>query len=236
MLDNKKILVTNDDGFSATGIKLLVEILYKYTQDIMVVAPKVQNSAVSQKLTLFEGLTINKEESIYQGVPTYSLDGTPTDCVKFALAVLDYKPDYIISGINQGLNLANDILYSGTVAACFEASLNNVKSIALSVDFDSFEAAKDIPTVLDYISHNQALKNKKILNINIPHNYKGIKVTHQGVSKYKTTYDFVNGKYYTRGHVLDETKINIQDETADVIAHENGYISITPLTVDRTEK
>ena len=236
MLNNKKILVTNDDGYFALGILLLVKELYKYTKDIIIVSPKEQNSAVSQKLTLFNGLELNKENSIYEDIPTYSVNGTPTDCVKMALVILDYHPDYIFSGINQGVNLANDILYSGTVAACFEAGLNHIKAVAVSVDYDSFEASKYLSDAIEYISNNEYLLSRSILNINLPHNPKGIKITHQGENKYRTSYEVIDGKYYTRGHTPDNTRGQNQDDNADVIAHEQGYISITPLTIDRTDK
>ena len=123
MLSNKLLLVTNDDGYFAEGIKALVEELYKYTKNIIVLAPKNETSAVSHGITLRRGLSLKEETPIYKDVKTYSLDGTPADCVSVGITYLNIKPDYVISGINNGLNMGDDILYSGTCGACFEASL-----------------------------------------------------------------------------------------------------------------
>ena len=132
MLYNKRVLITNDDGYDADGIKALVEQIYIFTKDIIVIAPKTNSSAVSHSITLKDGMKLVKEDSIYKDVTTYSLTGTPADCVSVGLVYLKLNPDYVISGINNGLNMGIDILYSGTVAACFEAGIHNVKSIAFS--------------------------------------------------------------------------------------------------------
>ena len=99
MLYNKKVLITNDDGFDAEGIKALVEQIYKFTKDIVVLAPKNNSSAVSHSITLRDGLKLQKEESIYKDVKTYSLTGSPADCVSVGIVYLKLNPDYVISGI-----------------------------------------------------------------------------------------------------------------------------------------
>ena len=117
------ILVTNDDGINSSLLKILVNSLKKYASEILVVAPLVEMSATSHKLTLREGLDVVKCPDIIENVPSYSVKGTPADCVKIGLFLLDFKPDVVISGINNGYNVGNDILYSGTVSASMEAAL-----------------------------------------------------------------------------------------------------------------
>ena len=233
MLANKKILITNDDSLSAQGIYNLTKKIYKYTKDILVIAPKEENSAVSHKLTIRSGIKVTKETSIYKDILTYSVVGTPADCVKYGIVGLGFHPDYVISGINDGLNLGNDILYSGTVAACFEAGLNNVKAIAFSIEKNGNYLTNEIEKVLEYISNNPKLRNKKILNVNIPQNNIGIKITHQGLNPFDSEYVFRNGEYYSIGKPLG--KDIKQDPNSDVLSYHEGYISITPLTIDRTD-
>ena len=132
MLSNKKVLITNDDGVFAEGIKHLVKEIYKYTKNIVVIAPKNDSSAISHSITLRDGMKLERIEPIYKDIETYSLSGKPADCVSVGIVYLKLCPDYVISGINNGLNMGIDILYSGTVAACFEANIHNIKSIAFS--------------------------------------------------------------------------------------------------------
>ena len=106
-----RILVTNDDGINSSLLKILVNSLKKYASEILVVAPLVEMSATSHKLTLREGLDVVKCPDIIENVPSYSVKGTPADCVKIGLFLLDFKPDVVISGINNGYNVGNDILY-----------------------------------------------------------------------------------------------------------------------------
>ena len=184
MLANKKVLITNDDSLSALGIYILTREIYKFTKDILVIAPKEENSAVSHKLSIRSGIKVVKEKPIYEDVCTYSVEGTPADCVKYGIVGLNFKPDYVISGINNGLNLGNDILYSGTVAACFEAGLNNVKSIAFSVEYNSNYLTDEIVKVINYINQSDNLKKRLILNVNIPEKNKGFRITHQGLNPF----------------------------------------------------
>ena len=160
MLYNKKVLITNDDGFEAEGIKTLVEQIYLFTKDIIVIAPKNNSSAASHSITLKDGMKLVKELPIYKDVETYSLTGSPADCVSVGIVYLEIKPDYVISGINNGLNMGIDILYSGTVAACFEAGIHNVKAIAFSCERNELISASQIPSVINYINNigNYTLK------------------------------------------------------------------------------
>ena len=233
MLVNKKVIITNDDSISSEGLLLLVKEIAKYTKDILIIAPKFEASAVSHKLTIRSGIKVEKVASLYLNFPTYTVDGTPADCVKFAIVGLKYSADYVISGINNGLNLGDDILYSGTVAAAFEAGLNKIKAIAFSTDRGKLFLAPCVKDVIEYISHNDYLLNRAILNVNIPENNKGIKITRQGLNPFDSRYVLEDGLYYSVGTALGKN-IN-QDKNSDVLAYHEGYISITPLTVDRTD-
>lgn len=233
MLYNKKVLITNDDGYDAEGIKKLVEEIYKFTKDVVVIAPKYNSSAVSHSITLKEGLKLVKEDSIYKDVLTYSLTGSPADCVSVGIVYLKLNPDYVISGINNGLNMGIDILYSGTVAACFEAGVHNCKAIAFSCERNEFISAVQISNIINFIENNQTLKNSSILNVNMPIKAKGIKVTKQGGNQFSHKYDLIDGLLYATGECLygKEEK----DICADIRAYYDGYVSVSPLTIDRTK-
>ena len=233
MLSNKLLLVTNDDGYFAEGIKALVEELYKYTKNIIVLAPKNETSAVSHGITLRRGLSLKEETPIYKDVKTYSLDGTPADCVSVGITYLNIKPDYVISGINNGLNMGDDILYSGTCGACFEASLLGYKAIAFSCERNEFISASNIPDVINYINDNEKLKNSPILNVNMPIRHKGCVVTVQGYKQFTSEYYLQDGLLFANGQFLNG-KLET-NETSDIMNYHKGYISITPLTTDRTK-
>lgn len=233
MLYNKKVLITNDDGYNAEGLKVLVEQIYKFTKNIIVIAPKNNSSAVSHSITLKDGMKLVKESSIYKEVETYSLTGTPADCVSVGLVYLKLNPNYVISGINNGLNMGIDILYSGTVAACFEADIHNVNAIAFSCERNELISALQIPDVIKYISDNEKLKNTPILNVNMPIKAKGYKITKQGGNQFSHKYDLIDGLIYATGECLYGKGEN--NPEADIKAYYEGYISITPLTIDRTK-
>ena len=202
MLSNKKILITNDDGVFAEGIKHLVKEIYKYTKNIVVVAPSSESSAVSHSITLRDGMKLDRVKSIYKDVETYSLSGKPADCGSVGLIYLQLNPDYVISGINNGLNMGIDILYSGTVAACFEAGIHNVKAIAFSCERNEFISATSISNIIKYIEEDEKLKNAPILNVNMPINPLGIKITEQGGNQFSHGYDLKNGLIYASGECM----------------------------------
>lgn len=234
MYSDKQILVTNDDGICGEGLITLVKELYKVSKNLIIIAPKENQSAVSQKITLDRGLSLEKIAPLYANIPTYTVDGTPSDCVKIALSYLDLKIDLVVSGMNNGLNVASDILYSGTLAACFEANLNNVKALGFSCERKEFKASESITRVFDYIYENKLLDQYNLLNVNIPLNPKGIKMTVQGKRPYVPYYDLIDGLIYAR-RIINDRNIH-QEENADILAYFDGYISISPLTINRTEK
>ena len=143
------------------------------------------------------------------------------------------NPDYVISGINNGLNMGIDILYSGTVAACFEAGIHNTKAIAFSSERNEFISASQIPNIIKYIESNEKLKNSPILNVNMPINAEGYKITKQGGNQFSHKYDLIDGLLFATGECLYGK--GEKDIESDIRAYYDGYISITPLTIDRTK-
>lgn len=228
------ILVVNDDGINAKGISLLVEAVKEYG-NVFVVAPKVQQSAVSQGITIHEPLEIDEEKNKFTNVRAWSISGKPADCVKVALEYLRLDIDLCVSGVNDGPNLGTDILYSGTVAGATEASIFGLPSIAFSTDFGAWAIVeKELKKTFDYIFTNKLTRNGLVLNVNLPlHDFdesKGFKLTKQGYRNFSTKFRHDNGKYWQEGGWVKTENL----ENTDVYAVENGYTSITPIGIDRT--
>ncbi|MGF1701610.1 5'/3'-nucleotidase SurE [Photobacterium makurazakiensis] len=159
-----RILISNDDGIFAEGINTLARVLSELG-DVVVVAPDRNRSGASNSLTLDNPLRIRHE-----GEQRISVEGTPTDCVHFALNEwLDYRPDFVVAGINHGANLGDDVLYSGTVAAATEGHFLGVPAIAVSlVGHTHFSTAAEVVKLVLTNAAKQPLPNNKILNINVP--------------------------------------------------------------------
>ena len=163
-----RILVTNDDGIEATGIRRLAETARKFGE-VWVIAPNVQRSAVSHCLTFGGSIEIREYDYQMEGVKAFSCTGTPADCVKIGASMfMNKKPDVILSGINEGFNIGDDIQYSGTANAAFEGSLYGILSIAISNGGKGFEIVDAyLDKILkDYIS--KPLPKDQIWNINFP--------------------------------------------------------------------
>lgn len=227
-----KILLTNDDGIDAPGLKVL-ESAVKGLGDVYVVAPSQNRSAASHSFTLREPIKICEVKPNW-----FSVEGTPTDCVLIAHHGLFKKTiDLVISGINNGPNMGDDVLYSGTVAAAIEGTILGIPSIAISYRKDqcNTQLAKKLITKLAKELLDKGLPKKTLLNINIPvGKVKGIKVTRMGKRIYK---DMAIKNSHPSGavsYMIDgELSWEIEPET-DFEAIENGYISITPLHLDMT--
>lgn len=238
-----KILLSNDDGFIAPGINLLRETLSK-TADVLVIAPDRDRSGASNSLTLEMPLRITE-----RGEQFYSVNGTPTDCVHLALTGLykeNEEPDIVISGINAGANMGDDVIYSGTVAAAMEGRNLGLPAIAVSIasfhpnHFES--AAKAIVTLLDQLpSLNLTAEDNAatILNVNVPDlpwkELKGFLATRLG-KRHKAepvikTKDPRGDEIFWVGPVGDEADAG---EGTDFYAIQNGYISVTPIHIDLT--
>lgn len=237
------ILLTNDDGILAPGIKALWQELSQIAR-ITVVAPDSEKSASSQAITVHHPIWVDEHLLDMQDICAWRVGGTPTDCVKVALDSLlaDDLPDIIVSGINQGSNLGTDVLYSGTVSAAIEGALHGLPAIAMSLDswelFDFKPAAQTARKVIEAMS-NKTLPPNTLLNINVPalpaNQLKGMAITKLGVRNYENTFERrqdPRGRtyYWMSGHVSDTE--NAPD--SDIIAVKNGKISITPIHFDLT--
>ena len=229
-----KILITNDDGIDNIGIRLLAKFA-KTLGEVTVVAPKVEQSAKSHAINITGGIEI-KKVPFMEGVEAYSMDSTPADCVRFGILGLKEKFDLVFSGVNRGVNVGVDVVYSGTVGAVFEAARLGVPAIAFSAFFDGQErAAKYFPQAFEFIQKNGLLKDNRIYNVNIPNESKGIRVTYQGSQYFSDEFEKIEGEenmYRQVGEPIPDVCPN--DLNRDTVAVEAGYISITPLLETRT--
>jgi 5'-nucleotidase len=238
------VLLTNDDGIHSPGIKALWE-EFSQTATVSVVAPDSERSACSQSITVHSPIWVSEYD--LAGITAFKVGGTPTDCVKLALKVLlPERPDIIVSGINNGSNLGTDVLYSGTVSAAIEGALSGVPSIAVSLDyFDGApiegtyaNAAKVAREVAESVLKN-SLPPNTLLNVNLPaipvSQIKGRAVTKLGIRHYENTFEKRQdpwGKtYYWMG---GEIGTGHNDPDSDIIAIDEGKISITPVHFDLT--
>jgi len=232
------ILITNDDGIFSPGIEALAVAL-KTIGDVIVIAPDREKSATSQSLTITKPLKV-----IQINPNKYTIDGTPTDCIALGIEkILDKKPDLVVSGINLGGNLGDDINYSGTVAAAKEGTLLGVPSFAISIvafkDY-IFEASMDIAPKIALMILKNGLPANTLLNVNLPllppDQIKGIKYTKQGKRIYNNSIKEINDPW-GRPHFWIGGGIPTWDggDDSDYHAISNGYISITPLQLDMTD-
>jgi 5'-nucleotidase len=237
MSDEILILVTNDDGVHAPGVRALFEAVKPLGRAILV-APERDNSAVSHALTMNRPLRVKELEE-----DVYTLDGTPTDCVTIGMRkILPRLPDLLVSGINPGPNLGDDISYSGTVSAAIEGTMYSVPSLAISIGGElpyDFTIAAGVAWKLAAMALEFGLPASTLLNINIPplplSEIKGIRFTTQGRRIYKDaiqeTFDPWGRKHYWIGggtvHWLGGTN-------TDEHAIRDGFISVTPIQLDLT--
>lgn len=229
-----KILITNDDGINSIGIKQLTIEALKIAAEVLVVCPNEEKSAISQGITIRNNVEVRKVKDLVEGVNTYTLTATPADCVIFAISNLEYKPDVIFSGINNGYNLGKNILYSGTVGSITEGALSGFKGIAFSAEVGCSENIKHFLDIYKYIKEEKLLEKYNLLNINIPNDPKGIKMTKQGKCHEKSYFEKSDKEeiYIPRYYRLENVEL---EENSDIITIEKGYISISPLTEDRTK-
>ena len=227
-----RILITNDDGVFAEGIRLLAE-WAKKLGEVTVVAPKREQSGKSHAINFTEPMEI-KRVDIMDGVEAYSCDSTPADCVRYGIAGLNRTYDLVLSGINRGVNLGVDMIYSGTVAAIFEAAYWNHNALAFSTYPDAAEdAAKELDNIYNYIKERKLFDHNPIYNVNIPKESCGIKITQQGSPYFDDEFKHIEGDLYlqTGNRIDDDFPLDL---TRDTVAIENGYTTLTPVTLLRT--
>ena len=236
------ILVTNDDGVTAPGIRNLVEAV-RGLGKIVVVAPEKPQSGMGHAITIGSPLRLNPV-TIYEGIEAYSCTGTPVDCVKLAVdKVLHRKPDICLSGINHGANHSINVIYSGTMSAAMEAAIESIPSIGFSLLDFSIEA--DFSGAAIYARQiTEMVLSKKwdkhlLLNVNIPavaaEEIRGIKICRQAYAKYQEDFlerqDPHGRKYYW---LTGEFQNFDKGRDTDVWALENNYVSVVPVQFDLT--
>jgi 5'-nucleotidase len=237
------ILITNDDGISAPGIRNLIEIMATIGE-VVVVAPDKPQSAMGHAITINNTLYLNKISKDTDPITEYSCSGTPVDCVKIAVhEILKRKPDLCVSGINHGSNSSINVIYSGTMSAAVEAGIEGIQAIGFSLlDFDWNADFSQIKSYIKKITL-EVLENKLpegvVLNVNFPKlkekEIKGIKVCRQANALWIEKFDkrkTPQGKdyYWLTGEFINQDK----GEDTDEWALENGYISVVPVQFDLT--
>ena len=247
------ILISNDDGIFALGVRTLADTLAQAGHQVTVVCPDRERSATGHGLTLHQPIRAEQVDSIFHpDVEAWSCSGTPADCVKFALsAVLKKRPDLVFSGINHGPNLGTDVLYSGTVSAAMEGALEGITSVAFSLtsftDFDFQPAANFALKLTQHLGVTEF--PPALLSINIPPvseaEILGVLVTRQGLRRYIEKFEQrldPRGKsyYWLAGEIVEDIEqpedVNLPPHIlTDVQAIRDHYITITPLQYNLTD-
>ncbi len=237
------ILITNDDSVTAPGIRALVEAV-KGLGKVIVVAPDQPQSGMGHAITIGHPLRLQKV-NVFEGVEAYACSGTPVDCVKLAVdKVIHNKPDICISGINHGANHSINVIYSGTMSAALEASIENIPSIGfslldLSIEADFTAAKKYARMLVEHVLKNK-LKDKHLcLNVNIPKGdekiIKGVKICRQAYAKYEEEFDERKDPHGRRYYWLTGEFLNFdKGKDTDVWALKNNYVSVVPVQFDLT--
>ena len=232
------ILCTNDDGYLATGIRVLAS-ASRALGAVTMVAPDREQSATSHSLTLHHPLRARRTVD-----GAWVVDGTPTDCVILAVnELLGGKPDICVSGINHGPNMGEDVLYSGTVAAAMEATVIGIPSVAISYTGDRYEELEGweglVSGILENILRDRSFPDDTLFNVNLPgiapSEVKGIRVTSLGRRRYSESitraYDPQGKEYFWIGGGVAHWR---GPKDSDFQAIEDGYVSVTPLHLDLT--
>ncbi|MCL6590305.1 MAG: 5'/3'-nucleotidase SurE [Firmicutes bacterium] len=236
-----KVLLTNDDGFYAPGLQTL----YRYLKDtaiVFIVAPQTEISASGHGITMHRPLRPEPVSAIGEDTDAHwSVDGTPADCVKLAIEHIfrNSLPDLIISGINRGPNLGNDILYSGTVSAAIEGAMHKIPSLAVSLaQYSNPDFKPAAAFIAQKITQLAGLAKTAVLNLNFPplNDFHGVRFTRLGNRVYRNVFearvDPRGRNYFWMG---GEPAAVPQSADSDIQAVAEGYISITPLSFDLTD-
>jgi 5'-nucleotidase len=236
------ILITNDDGITAPGIRALVNGV-KHLGKVVVVAPDSAQSGMGHAITINQPLRINKVD-IFDDIEAYACSGTPVDCVKLAVdKILHKKPDICLSGINHGANHSINVIYSGTMSAATEAAIENIPSAGISLlDYSytaDFTYAEKVAAFIAEKLINDKWPDNTVLNVNVPavpeKKIKGIKVCRQANAKYEEDFDErldPHGKKYY--WITGVFKNFDKGKDTDVWALENHYVSVVPIQYDLT--
>lgn len=237
------ILVTNDDGISAPGMRALINVMHEIGE-VVVVAPDKPQSAMGHAITINSTLYLNKISKEGDAITEYSCSGTPVDCVKMAVnEVLKRKPDLCVSGINHGSNSSINVIYSGTMSAAVEAGIEGIPAIGFSLcDYDwnaDFETLNELVKKIALQVLKNGLIEGTVLNVNFPklkqEEIKGIKICRQAKAMWqekfeKRTSPFGKEYYWLSGEFINQDK----GEDTDEWALANGFVSIVPVQFDLT--
>ena len=237
------ILVTNDDGISAPGIRNLVEAV-KGLGKVVVVAPDKPQSGMGHAITIGNPLRLQPMHHVFDGVEAWSCSGTPVDCVKLAVdKVLRRKPDLCLSGINHGANHSINVIYSGTMSAAVEAAIESIPSIGFSlldysVEADFGPARKYVRKIVEQV-FSRPMDKHLILNVNFPavpdNLIKGIKICRQAYAKYEEDFVERNDPNSRKYYWLTGKFVNFdKGRDTDVWALEHNYVSVVPVQFDMT--
>lgn len=226
-----RLLLINDDGITSSGLYHLWHSLVDFA-DLTVVAPTKEQSGVGLSITLHAPIHVHEVD--FEGTPAFGVSGTPADCVKVAISLLDNKPDLIVSGINKGSNAGRNLLYSGTVGGVIEGVLRGVPGMALSSIEDEeigfLHAKKYVKKLVEYLL-THPLPQGTLLNVNVPTHVEeilGIKLAKQGRSYWIEDYAKEGSGYWTRG------KEDMYEEhpESDIALLQQGFIAAVPVFVD----
>ena len=233
---SKRILISNDDGFDARGLRVLEQALLPLGE-VFVVAPDSEQSASSHSLTVRRPIEVRKV-----GERHYRVGGTPTDCVVLALQViLDTAPDLVVGGINHGPNMGEDVGYSGTVAVAFEGTILGVPSVAISSlqrDVSSAEVIGKIARMVVERALEHGIPRESLLNVNVPNPdiapIRGLRITKLGSRHYENFIEPGRGPMQSHYTIGGRDPVWREDDGSDIAAVRMGYVSITPLDLDQT--
>lgn len=227
-----RILIANDDGIHGQGLEILVNWAKKLGQ-VTVFAPKKEQSGKSQSIDIHDPYEVKKVDYM-PDVEAYTVDSTPADCVRVAVIALKKEFDIVFSGINRGTNIGSDIAYSGTVGIICEANLLGIPAVAFSTTPKGLETVgAHLDSVWEFIRQNKLLDKHNLYNVNIPPQVKGIRITRQGGHYSSDEYMVLeNDMYGVKGINLYQHN---EDCSIDTNAFHNHYVSITPLTIQRTQ-
>ncbi len=236
------ILITNDDGITAPGIKALVEAV-QHVGKVVIVAPDKPQSGMGHAITIGHPLRLHPVH-LFDGVESWQCSGTPVDCVKLAVdKVLHRKPDICLSGINHGANHSINVIYSGTMSAALEASIESIPSIGFSLlDYSveaDFSGAQHYAQLLVQQVLSQKIDKHVCLNVNIPRLpvelIKGFKVCRQAYAKYEEKFDERKDPHGKNYFWLTGEFVNFdKGKDTDVWALEHNYVSVVPVQFDLT--
>ncbi|MBH66732.1 MAG: 5'/3'-nucleotidase SurE [Rhodospirillaceae bacterium] len=240
-LRNSRVLVTNDDGYGAPGLEILIEIAHSLASEVWVVAPAEESSGTGHSITVRRPLTVKQKNA-----KTYTVDGTPTDCIILAVNEImkDNLPNLVLSGVNSGVNIAEDVSYSGTIGAAMEATIAGVPAIALSQEMSGSElswnvAKKNAAEIITKLSSLEWISDT-LINVNFPFSEKEqgkYQITRQGRQKRGDQVSLIEQRDSINKYQIGQVKLNgITQSCTDAESLKNGAISITPLSISFTEE